>query len=89
MKSAKPKKLPTAAVEATAVAFTAAFRALPGAVQTRIMELIDEYEDEVDVQELNAAEVANPADFDPNNAVPWEQVKAELAAHDQHNVTVQ
>ena len=54
------------------------FRSLPGAVKSRIMELIDDYEDELDEQELTAARAANPEDFAPENAVPWEQVRAEM-----------
>lgn len=68
-KPARAKKLPAAAVEATAEAFMAGFKALPGAVQARIVEMIDEYEDELDVQELNAAEAADPEDFDPKNSI--------------------
>ncbi|MDO7887540.1 hypothetical protein [Hymenobacter cheonanensis] len=76
-KSATPK-LTAAAVEATAEAFLAAFGALPGKVKQRIVELLDDYEDALDLQELEAARAANPDDFDPKNAVPWEQVKAEM-----------
>lgn len=74
------KSLPKAAIEATAEAFFAGFQALPGAVRWRIVQLIEEHEDELDAQELAAARLANPADFDPRNAVPWEQVKAEMNA---------
>lgn len=74
----QPKKLPKAAVEVTAEAFLMMFRSLPGAVKSRIMELIDDYEDELDEQELAAARAANPEDFAPENAAPWEQVKAEM-----------
>ena len=56
------------------------FKSLPGAVKSRIVELIDNYEDEVDEQELAAARTAKPDDFAPENAIPWEQVKAEMNA---------
>ena len=72
------KKLPKAAVEATAVAFVAGFKALPGAVQWRVIQLIEEIEDEADEQELAAARATNPEDFAPENSLPWEQVKAEM-----------
>lgn len=85
----KPRKLPKVAVEATAEAFMAAFQALPGAVRWRIVQKIEDYEDELDAQELAAARLANPADFDPANAVPWEQVKAELAARDKTEAATQ
>lgn len=79
--AAKPaKKLSKAAVEATAEAFVAGFKALPGAVQWRIIQLIEESEDEADARELAAARAANPEDFDPANSLPWEQVKAEMNA---------
>ena len=79
--AAKPtKKLPKAAVEATAEAFVAGFKALPGAVQWRVIQLIEELEDEADAQELAAARAANPEDFDPANSLTWEQVKAEMDA---------
>lgn len=74
--TAKPaKKLPKAAVEATAEAFVAGFKALPSAVQWRVIQLIEELEDEQDEQELAAARAANPEDFALENSVPWEQVK--------------
>ncbi len=83
--TAKPtKKLPKAAVEATAEAFVAGFKALPSAVQWRIIQLIEELEDEADAQELAAARAANPEDFDPANSLPWEQVKAEMDARRTH-----
>jgi|GEM_PF-2774614 len=72
------KKLPKAAVEATATAFVAGFKALPPAVQWRVIQLIEDLEDEADAQELAAARAANPEDFDPANSLPWEQVKAEM-----------
>lgn len=75
------KKLPKAAVEATAEAFVAGFKALPGAVQWRVIQLIEEIEDEADAQELATARDTNPEDFDPANSLPWEQVKAEMDAH--------
>ena len=79
----KPKKLPTAAVEATALAFVAGFKALPGAVQWRVVQLIEEYEDEL-AEVHDAAEMAaNPEEYSRENAVPWEQVKAELANRDR------
>ena len=74
------KKLPKAAVEATAEAFVAGFKALPGAVQWRIIQLIEEMEDEADAQELATARATNPEDFDLANSLPWEQVKAEMDA---------
>ena len=77
--AAKPaKKLPKAAVEATAAAFVAGFKALPGAVQWRVIQLIEDLEDEVDEQKLAAARAANPEDFNPANSIPWEEVKAEM-----------
>ena len=50
----------------------AAFQALPGAVRWRIVQKIEDYEDELDAQELAAAKLANPADFDPANAITLE-----------------
>ena len=78
-KPATPK-LTAAAVEATAAAFLAAFKVLPSKVKSRFVELLDDYEDELDAQELEAAQAANPEDFDPVNSLPWEQVKAEMNA---------
>ena len=83
-KPAAAKKLPKAVVEATAGAFMAAFQALPGAVQWRVVQLIEAYEDELDEKQLAAERLANPEDFDSTNSVPWEQVKAELAARDKN-----
>ena len=76
----RAKKMPEAAIEATAEAFMAGFKALPGAVQWRIVQKIEAYEDELDEAQLTADKAANPEDYDSKNAVPWEQVKAEMEA---------
>lgn len=76
----RARKMPEAAIEATAEAFMAGFKALPGAVQWRIVQKIEAYEDELDEAQLAADRAANPQDYDPKNAVPWEQVKAEMEA---------
>ena len=73
-------KLTPAAIEATADAFLAAFKALPGKVKWRIVEKIEEYEDELDEAQLAAKMAANPEDYDRKNSIPWEQVKAEMDA---------
>lgn len=88
MKSAastsKPtKKLPKAAVEATAEAFVAGFKALPGAVQWRIIQLIEELEDEADTREIEAARTANPEDFDPENSITLEEYMRQRRARKQ------
>ena len=67
----------------------AVFQALPGAVQWRIVQLIEAHEDELDEKQLAAERLANPEDFDPANAVPWEQVKTELAARDKNQTATQ
>ena len=72
--------LTPAAVEATADAFLAAFKALPGKVKWRIMQKLEEYEDELEEAQLAADIAANPNDYARENAVPWEQVKAEMNA---------
>ncbi len=82
--SAKPaKKLSKAAVEATAEAFVAGFKALPGAVRWRIIQLIEELEDEADAQELAAARAANPEDFDPANSITLEEYMRQRRARKQ------
>ena len=73
-------KLTPAAIEATADAFLAAFKALPGKVKWRIVQKIEDYEDELDEAQLAADMAANPDDYDRRNAIPWEQVKAEMDA---------
>lgn len=88
-KPAAAKKLPKAVVETTAIAFMAAFQALPGVVQWRIVQMIEAYEDELDEKQLAAERSVNPEDFDPKNAVPWEQVKAELAARNKNQADTQ
>ena len=67
----------------------AAFQALPGAVQWRVVQMIEAYEDELGEKQLAAERLANPEDFDPANAVSWEQVKAELAAGDKNQAAAQ
>ncbi len=82
--AAKPaKKLSKAAVEATAEAFVAGFKALPGAVQWRIIQLIEELEDEADARELAAARAANPEDFDPANSITLEEYMRQRRARKQ------
>lgn len=76
----KPRKLPEVAVEATAEAFMAAFQALPSAVRWRIVQKIEDYEDELDAQELAAAKLANPADFDRANAITLEAYMSQRRA---------
>lgn len=78
-----PKKLPKAAVEATAEAFVAGFKALPGAVQWRVIQLIEELEDAADEQELAAARSANPEDFAPENSVTLEEYMRQRRARKQ------
>ena len=72
--------MPEAAIEATAEAFLAGFRAMPGAVQWRIVQKIEAHEDKLNEAQLAADRTANPEDYEPKNAVPWEEVKAEIAA---------
>ena len=72
--------MPAAAVEATASAFLAGFKALPGAVQWRVVQLIEDYEDELAEAHDAADMAANPEDYHRGNTVPWEQVKAEYEA---------
>jgi len=82
--AAKPtKKLPKAAVEATAEAFVAGFKALSGAVQWRIIQLIEELEDEADAHELAAARAANPEDFNPENSITLEEYMRQRRARKQ------
>lgn len=73
--------LTPAAVEATAAAFLAAFKALPGKVRGRFVELLDDYEDELDLQELDAARAANPDDFDPKNSVTIQEYVEQRKHH--------
>lgn len=77
------KKLPKAAVEATATAFVAGFKALPPAVQWRVIQLIEDLEDEADEQELAAARAANPEDFDPANSITLEEYMRQRRARKQ------
>ena len=77
--------LTPAAVEATAAAFLAAFKAPPAKAKSRFVEMLDNYEDELDATQLMADMAANPEDFDLRNSVPWEQVKAEMSAARQAN----
>lgn len=82
--TAKPaKKLPKAAIEATAEAFVAGFKALPGAVQWRIIQLIEDLEDEQDEQELAAARAANPEDFALENSITLEEYMRQRRARKQ------
>jgi hypothetical protein len=66
--------------DATANAFMLLFKALPAAAKSRIVELIEEYEDELDAQELAAARAANPEDFNPDNAVTLQQYLSQRRA---------
>ena len=78
---ATPKKLSKAAVAATATAFFAGFKALPGAVQWRVVQLIEDYEDGL-AEAHDAAEMAaNPEVHSRAQNVPWEQVQAEYEAN--------
>ena len=77
---AKPKKLSEAAVAATATAFFAGFKALPGAVQWRVVQLIEDYEDDLAEAHDVAEEAANPEAYSREENIPWEQVKAEYEA---------
>ncbi len=81
--------LTPAAVEATAAAFLAAFKALPGKVKGRFVELLDDYEDELDLQALEAARAANPDDFDPKNAITIEEYMAQRQARTSKNASSQ
>ena len=81
----RAKKMPEAAIEATAEAFLAGFKALPGAVQWRIVQKIEAYEDELDETQLAADREANPEEYNLENAVPWEEVKAEMNVDIQFN----
>ena len=80
----RAKKMPEAAIEATAETFLTLFKSLPGAVQWRIVQKIEDYEDELDIAQLNADRAANPDDYDPKHSVPLAQVIAEYEA--RHNV---
>ncbi|AMR27166.1 hypothetical protein A0257_08660 [Hymenobacter psoromatis] len=71
-KPAAPK-LTAAAVEATADAFLAAFKALPSKVQWRVVQLLEEYEDELDEAQLAADKAANPEDYDRKNSITLEE----------------
>ena len=73
----------TAATEATAAAFLVLFKTLPAAVKSRIVALIDDYEDELDEQEIAADQLAHPENYDPANSISWKQVKSELDKRDQ------
>lgn len=83
LRRAQNKKLPKAAVESMAVAFFEAFRTLPGAVQWHVVQKIEAYEDELDEAQLMADMAANPQEYARENAVPFEQVKAELEERDR------
>ncbi len=58
----------------------AAFVALPGAIQWRIVQKIEEREDEIAEAQLAAERAANPDDFHPKYSVPLEQVIVEMEA---------
>ena len=60
----------------------AGFSALPAAVQWRVVQLIEAREDEADARELQAIREARSTGAYPDDTVPWEKVKAELAARD-------
>ena len=83
LRRAQNKKLPQAAVESIAIAFFEAFRTLPGAVQWRVVQKIEAYEDELDEAQLMVDMAANPQEYARENAVPFEQVKAELEERDR------
>ena len=70
-------KLTPAAVEATAAAFLAAFKALPAKVKNRFVELLDDYEDEVDWQQYEADKAANPDDYAPENSITIQEYVAQ------------
>ena len=64
----------------------AIFAALPGTVKWRIVQKIEEYEDEFDAQEFAAARAA--ADKDSSEkSIPFDQVMAEYEA--LHQVKLQ
>ena len=69
----RAKKMPEAAIEATAEAFLAGFKALPGAVQWRIVQKIEAYEDELDEAQLAANMETNPEDYNPENSITLEE----------------
>ncbi len=86
--SAKPhqaKKLTKKSVETTAEAFLTLFKTLPGAVKGRIVQMIEDYEDELDEKQLAAERMANPEDFDPKNGVTLEEYMNERQARSSKN----
>ena len=61
----------------------AVFQALPGAVQWRIVQLIEAHEDELDEKQLAAERLANPEDFDPANALTLAEYMSQRQARSQ------
>ena len=88
MQSAAPRKVrltaKASATEATAKAFLMLFKTQPAAVKSRIVALIDEYEDELDELELAAARLAHPEDFDPANSISLDEYLSQRRAKAQH-----
>lgn len=62
----------------------ALFISLPSAVKWRIVQKIEDYEDEVDAQEFVKARAASPESSMPEKGVPFDQVMTEYEV--LHNV---
>ncbi|WP_375416404.1 hypothetical protein [uncultured Hymenobacter sp.] len=86
-KPARAKKLPKATIETTAEAFMALFNALPGAIKWRIVQKIEEQEEEFEAREFDAARAEYLESIAAEKGIPFEQVMAEYEALHQAKLT--